>query len=595
MKKIFLSFLISLLYLNSYSQKIGYQLPGLQYYINSYCKYDSINLINTSDLSLIECNYYKWIMGNGDSIITYDVKTPVKYSYKKYGEFKVVLEGYKIEGGKRVLINKTKDNFYYQSPGGGGYYTETWSDEHSKIIRLTNQSEIFSNKETYCPKEHVLLRYVNNYSFTKKEITLFWDFNDGNKSNNKQPETSTNYDKPGTYYIKLMFKDTFSCPNLTFYDTITKKIVVSSFVQPTPDFYLPSKICLGETIQLEPNENYVKCEWDMGDKNKYFSNEISHKYNESYTYDVNLSVTNLCGNQKSITKKIEVSETHNNINTDLDFDNFDTSCVNDKAVFVLMHNNSLKINSIDFGDGSSSYEIPIDIEQDKMRYKYIYHKYTTIGKKNVTIYLTNIACGSDTIVQTSLVIGNRKNKIIGNYYKSISIYNNSNIKNEDVDIFYNLLDSTIIMTDLVTSGIYEWDLGDNIRATTDIPFLKYKFNSSGERKISVKFTNGCGETDSISNYVYIYPVANNNNVLSTNINHLNDKIEIYPNPSNGHFQLKVSEQLIGNHFMITDLTGKCIYKDVINQMDQEINLESFTNGTYFITIENSNSYKLIKF
>ena len=530
-----------------------------------------------------------------NAIITYNVNTPVEYAYNKHGEFKVVLQGYKVDGSKKVFVGRTTD--YPYIPPGSISYVPPFGIEHNKTIYLNASSYITSNKEFYCPNELVGLQASLNYGLGSKmnNYVCYWDFNNGNKSQNRQSTTSTSYDKPGTYYIKLMFKDTFSCPNLTFYDTITKKLVVSSFVQPTPDFYLPSKICLGETIQLVPNENYVKCEWDMGDKNKYYSNVISYKYSESYTYDVNLNVTNLCGNQKSITKKIEVSETHNNLNTDLDFDNIDTSCVNDKAVFVLMHNNSLKINSIDFGDGSSSYEIPIDIEQDKMRYKYIYHKYTTIGKKNVTIYLTNIACGSDTIVQTSLVIGNRKNKIIGNYDKSISIYNNSNIKNEDVDIFYNLLDSTIIMTDLVTSGIYEWDLGDNIRATTDIPFLKYKFNSSGERKISVKFTNGCGETDSISNYVYIYPVANNNNVLSTNINHLNDKIEIYPNPSNGHFQLKVSEQLIGNHFMITDLTGKCIYKDVINQMDQEINLESFTNGTYFITIENSNSYKLIKF
>lgn len=595
MKKIFLSFLISLLYLNSYSQKISYRVDGFISYWNI-CKYDSINFINTSDLSL-ECNYYKWIMGNGDSVITYDVDTPVKYSYKKYGEFKVVLEGYKIEGGKRKLINKTRDNFYVQSPGGG-YYAETWSDEHSKIISLTNGNGIYSKKETYCPKELVLLRYGNGYYNIKKDHTLFWDFNNGNKSNNKQPETSTSYDKPGTYYIKLIYKDTFSCANLTFYDTITKKIVVSSFVQPAPDFYLPNKICLGETIQLEPNENYVKCEWDMGDKNKYFSNEISHKYNESYTYDVNLNVTNLCGNQKSITKKIEVSETHNNLNTGLlFFSDIDTSCVNDKVIFLLSHKNNLNINSIDFGDGTSSYEIPIDIEQGENRLKSIYHKYTTIGKKTVTINLKNIGCGSDTTVQTSLVIGDRKKKIIGYYDKSISIYNNLNLNNENENLykFDNLLDSTIIMTDLETSGIYEWDLGDNIKVTTDIPILKYKFNSSGERKISIKFTNGCGETDSMSNYVYIYPTANYNNVLSTNIKNQNYKIEIYPNPSNGLFQLKVSEQLIGNNFIITDLTGKCIYKDVINQMDQEINLESFTNGTYFITIENSNSYKLIKF
>ena len=71
-------------------------------------------------------------------------------------------------------------------------------------------------------------------------------------------------------------------------------------------------------------------------------------------------------------------------------------------------------------------------------------------------------------------------------------------------------------------------------------------------------------------------------------------VSIFPNPSNENVTLSFDRSLVGNYFSIFDITGKIIYRDLIQQTVHSINVSEFANGFYTIMIANSNS-KGVKF
>lgn len=75
------------------------------------------------------------------------------------------------------------------------------------------------------------------------------------------------------------------------------------------------------------------------------------------------------------------------------------------------------------------------------------------------------------------------------------------------------------------------------------------------------------------------------------------QIKIYPNPASQ--SLFIYHQTVETFIVkIHDVNGKSLFNDVVHK-EQPINISSYTNGTYFITVTNSenkkiNTYKIIK-
>jgi hypothetical protein len=84
----------------------------------------------------------------------------------------------------------------------------------------------------------------------------------------------------------------------------------------------------------------------------------------------------------------------------------------------------------------------------------------------------------------------------------------------------------------------------------------------------------------------------------------NDKLEIkvYPNPASDFIILNcldVKSLEVIKKYKITDLTGRLILEKLINQTVEQIDLSSFSSGTYLLSIENKSnniikSYQIIK-
>jgi hypothetical protein len=71
-------------------------------------------------------------------------------------------------------------------------------------------------------------------------------------------------------------------------------------------------------------------------------------------------------------------------------------------------------------------------------------------------------------------------------------------------------------------------------------------------------------------------------------------ITIYPNPTSDRITINSENNQI-NSIMISDIGGKIIYSnDQIESISTDIDLSSFSDGMYFVTLNNSITNKIIK-
>jgi len=156
-------------------------------------------------------------------------------------------------------------------------------------------------------------------------------------------------------------------------------------------------------------------------------------------------------------------------------------------------------------------------------------------------------------------------------------------------------DTVKIYTDGVTviGGValgydnYLWSTG----ATT--PFITVKGDigiGNHEYWLYCNFTNGCEDSDTLIVKV----------IDGVNVNELNtvNGINIYPNPSNGIFNI-TGEFNSNSNIIITvsDITGKVILNNKLNNvsiLNQEIDLKNNDKGIYFIKINNNDKVATYK-
>lgn len=124
---------------------------------------------------------------------------------------------------------------------------------------------------------------------------------------------------------------------------------------------------------------------------------------------------------------------------------------------------------------------------------------------------------------------------------------------------------------------YNWYLAGALVATTDS--ASFSPQSAGEYTLSITSLDGC-------NSAFSDPFSVNE-VSISNVN--SKKFEIYPNPSNGVFNIKLKENQ--SEVVITDLTGKLIAKQKLWSGINLIDLKS-NKGVYFLHHQND-TYRII--
>lgn len=136
---------------------------------------------------------------------------------------------------------------------------------------------------------------------------------------------------------------------------------------------------------------------------------------------------------------------------------------------------------------------------------------------------------------------------------------------------------------------YAWDFGD-ATGTSSLQDPIYLYGADGSYLVSLTVTNECG-TSTYSDTIFVTSVGMEEDLL-------NSSVGIYPNPSNGNFNVDLN--LTGtNEYRITviDLQGRALMSTDLETISgkavKELTLDNATSGIYFVQIE-VNDHRVVK-
>lgn len=144
--------------------------------------------------------------------------------------------------------------------------------------------------------------------------------------------------------------------------------------------------------------------------------------------------------------------------------------------------------------------------------------------------------------------------------------------NSKYNVDFNIVDSNMTLSSLN----WLWYFGNGDTSTQKYPKGIY-YKDSGDYTAILTIDNGiCSYTDSVNFKL--------NKVISS-VNSIKKLINLYPNPTNGELSVNVP---ITGELKLYDIEGKLLLtKDIEAFQSNVINLSNFSEGVYFISIENN--------
>jgi hypothetical protein len=145
------------------------------------------------------------------------------------------------------------------------------------------------------------------------------------------------------------------------------------------------------------------------------------------------------------------------------------------------------------------------------------------------------------------------------------------------------VDSASFTNNSTSALAYIWDFGDNSALSVDAN-PSHIYDSSGTYAVVLIANDGCGNLDTtMQNLVISIPTALEN-VKSKERNEIN----CYPNPAKNSVTV-TSEQGIKSIRILNSIGEEVFYQKDMNTDKNVLYLESYARGTYFISVETSNS------
>lgn len=198
--------------------------------------------------------------------------------------------------------------------------------------------------------------------------------------------------------------------------------------------------------------------------------------------------------------------------------------------------------------------------------------------------------GKDAIPQTGNGAGPLKVTYANPGIKSISlIVNDTYAKNNNdiVFVYDNPVPTFTQNINTLTSTLpfgNQWYL-NNVKIP-DATDQTYVIEEDGDYSLEVINSSGC------------VGISENKYLVVNNIKSLDENraIQIYPNPNNGSFTIKVNQQLLNTkiEYRIFDITGRNFQNGFIHNQEQEIILSNVKDGIYLIKILDGNDFYVSK-
>ena len=305
------------------------------------------------------------------------------------------------------------------------------------------------------------LQFLNSSS-PNGIATYLWRFGDGTTSTLTNPTHV--YPTPNNYTVKLIATTSFTCK-----DSIQQLIVIDSL--PVAAFTNTSA-CFGFATHFTNSStgSIISRSWDFGDSSPLNSTvSPDHTYAATGTYNVTLTVTNVFGCSKSITRTVVVKP------VPVAAFNAPAVCLGNATVFSNQTSAGPNSWMWDFGDLATS-----NIQNPT-------HMYSDSGTYSVTLIAFGASGCSDTIINPVKV-----------HLTPIANFSFTSVCKNDT-LFFN-------STSLKSPDTYSWNFGNGFLDNANNPSPKFIYTISGTYNVILTAgysSTGC--TNSITIPVAIYP------------------------------------------------------------------------------------------
>lgn len=476
----------------------------------------------------------------------------------------------------------TSNGSYTVSLAANNNFTASCASTKTAVVVVNSICNLAANF-TYTMGANGLVNFISTSIGTNSFTNYRWTFGNGIVlSGNNMTSTAQTYTANGTYVVTL--KDSTSNPACV--SQISQTINIGNVVNPcnlsanfsgagTNGVFNFNNTSTGTSAGV----TYL---WNFGDATTSPSFSPSHTYTNAGNYTVTLSANNnysySCVSTKTTVISVSICSLASNFTHTVGANglvNFSSTSTG---------TNALTGYSWNFGDGNNG---------NGANTSHVYNNGNYIATLNAVNYSVNPSC-SDTSSHSIIV---NTNTCIANANFSIAPTATAQ--------YWNVIPASPAN---VSSAIWTW--GDGSSSNT--LYTSHQYSAAGTYSICLTVTVNCGATSYHCSSYYIFRSSEQDNSAMIYVNVIdpyifmaNSNIEmksilytIYPNPSNGDFNLNVSGLDYGLvKVSISNIIGTQVFETEVEasngSLSKELHVNYLSNGIYFVKI-NSGKKEHIK-
>lgn len=381
-----------------------------------------------------------------------------------------------------------------------------------------------------------------------------WNFEGGFPNVSLEESPTVEYRTPGKYDVTLTVNNSNSINTLVLEDYI----IVEEF--PDIDFgisYLDEGLVSFPVLSNHYDPNTI-FNWDFGDGESLELQGSSpiHEYENSGTYNVALTVENICGTN-TVIKEVIV-----NVSQPISA-NFESNIISGCSPVSVEYRNSSLGNSTDWewvfeggNPATSTDENPIVT-------------YNNEGKFDVSLKVSNNLFSDESLKEDYFTAFNTP----------VANFNISSINNYEYE-FNNL-------TSNENGESFFWDFGDGNISSEESP--THKYISTGEFQIILSVTNECGTSTSIDLITIV--------ATSTIESNIHNSTSLIPNPNSGLFEINFRSNIYKNiNVEIYNSSGEKVdFKMMQDDNKLSLSCNSLPSGLYILKLYEKELIKSMKF
>ncbi len=476
----------------------------------------------------------------------------------------------------------TSNGSYTVSLAANNNFTASCASTKTAVVVVNSICNLVANF-TYTLGANGLVNFTSTSIGTNSFTNYRWTFGNGIVlSGNNMTSTAQTYTANGTYVVTL--KDSTSNPACV--SQISQTINIGNVINPcnlsanfsgagTNGVFNFNNTSTGTSAGV----TYL---WNFGDATTSPSVSPSHTYTNAGNYTVTLSANNnysySCVSTKTTVISVSICSLASNFTHTVGANglvNFSSTSTG---------TNALTGYSWNFGDGNNG---------NGANTSHVYNNGNYIATLNAVNYSVNPSC-SDTSSHSIIV---NTNTCIANANFSIAPTATAQ--------YWNVIPAAPAN---VSSAIWTW--GDG--SSSNILYTSHQYSAAGTYSICLTVTVNCGATSYHCSSYYIFRSSEQDNSAMIYVNVIdpyifmaNSNIEmksilytIYPNPSNGDFNLNVSGLDYGLvKVSISNIIGTQVFETEVEasngSLSKELHVNYLSNGIYFVKI-NSGKKEHIK-